>query len=106
MKKLLICLILFLSVIHSQANDGSFTLKKVILFNSGVGYFLREGKVNNDSEVKLEFKASQINDVLKSLSVLDLDGGIVSSISYTSQEPLEKVLKSFSVNLANPWFCM
>jgi len=40
-----------------------------------------------------------MNDVLKSLTVLDLSGGIVSSISYESTKPIEKQLEDISIRL-------
>jgi hypothetical protein len=44
-----------------------------------------------------------MNDVIKSLVLQDLDGGKVSSITYPSQDPLSKALKSFQVDItANP----
>jgi len=53
---------------------------KVILYQNGVGYFERRGKLHGD-EVELRVRPDQINDVLKSLAVLDLSGGMPSSVS-------------------------
>ena len=58
---------------------------KVVLYQNGVGYFERRGKLNGQS-VELRVRPDQINDVLKSLSVLDLSGGMPSSVSL----PVEK----------------
>lgn len=86
-----------------HAADAEFPLKKVVLFNSGVGYFQRAGTVTDDGEIRLRFRTRQINDVLKSLSLVDLDGGQVSVVSFASREPLSRILGSFSVNLSgNP----
>jgi hypothetical protein len=44
-----------------------------------------------------------INDLLKSLVVQDLDGGQVSTVTYASKDPITKTLKSFSIDLTtNP----
>src|SRR5207247_6140888 len=78
-------------------------IKLVVLFNSGVGYFEHFGTVAGENRTELRFKTAQINDVLKSLVLQDLDGGHVSTITYPSQDPLEKALKSFQVDItANP----
>ena len=78
-------------------------VKRVVLFNSGVGYFEHFGTVAGENRTELRFKTAQINDVLKSLVLQDLDGGRVTTITYPSQDPLEKTLKSFQVDItANP----
>jgi hypothetical protein len=75
----------------------------VVLFSSGVGHFLREGQVEGDARVDLSFPVSDVNDLLKSMVLLDRDGGQVRAVSYDSSAPLERTLKSFAVDLtANP----
>lgn len=71
----------------------------VVLFKHGVGYFERDGKITSDAAVELSFRASEMNDVLKSLTVLDLDGGGVSSISYESTQSLSKQLEDFAIHI-------
>ena len=78
---------------------------QVVLFSSGVGYFQREGQIDGDARVDLSFPVSDINDLIKSMVLRDLDGGHVSAVSYDSNAPVEKTLQSFAVNLsANPTF--
>ncbi|HVS36470.1 MAG TPA: DUF4139 domain-containing protein [Gemmataceae bacterium] len=78
---------------------------QVVLFSSGVGYFQREGVIDGDARVDLSFPVSDINDLIKSMVLRDLDGGHVSAVSYDSNAPVEKTLQSFAVNLsANPSF--
>src|SRR5271154_7100973 len=67
---------------------------RVVLFSSGVGYFQREGSVDGDTRVDLSFPVHDVNDLLKSLVLQDLDGGQVSAVSYDSNAPAEKALKS------------
>ena len=78
-------------------------LTQVILFNSGVGYFQREGEVEGDKRVDLSFPVSDVNDLLKSLVLPDIGDGKVSSVSYDGEEPVDKTLKSFALDLTmNP----
>ncbi len=78
---------------------------QVVLFSSGVGYFQREGKIDGDARVDLSFPTQDINDLIKSMVLRDLDGGHISAVSYDSNAPVEKTLQSFAVNLsANPTF--
>jgi hypothetical protein len=76
-------------------------VRKVVLFSSGVGYFEHVGTLTGNGSTELRFKVSQINDLLKSLVVQDLDGGKVGTIMYPSQDPLAKTLRSFQVDLSN-----
>ncbi len=78
---------------------------QVVLFSSGVGYFQREGTIDGDARVDLSFPTQDINDLIKSMVLRDLNGGHVSAVSYDSNAPVEKTLQSFAVNLsANPTF--
>lgn len=84
----------------AQAN---VPVKEVVLFSSGVGYFEHFGQINGNSATVLRFKSEQINDILKSLVLEDLDKGQVSAVTYPSQGPLERTLRSFQIDLTqNP----
>jgi hypothetical protein len=83
----------------------SLPLSQIVLFNSGVGFFQREGTIEGDARVDLQFPASDVNDLLKSLVLQDQGHGKVTAISYDSQEPIERTLKSFAIDLTgNPTF--
>src|ERR1019366_6865474 len=59
--------------------------------------------VNGKASVELQFKVDDINDLLKSMVVQDLDNGQVSTVTYGSRDPLTKTLKSFGIDLtSNP----
>ncbi|NJO16304.1 MAG: DUF4139 domain-containing protein [Thioploca sp.] len=76
-------------------------IKAVILFKHGVGYFEREGIVHGDATIDLYFRTTEMNDVLKSLTVLDLAGGSIASMSYESTLSLEDQLKDLAIRLPN-----
>jgi hypothetical protein len=59
----------------------------VILYSNGVAYIERRGVVSNHAEISLSFKQSQVDDVLKSMVVLDLGRGRVGAVSYNSSAP-------------------
>lgn len=62
-------------------------LRRVILYSNGVAYFERRGTVRGRAEVELAFKQSQVDDVLKSMVVLDLGQGRIGTVSYNSSQP-------------------
>lgn len=74
-------------------------MRRVVLYKHGVGYFERETTVTGDQVVSLAFKQREVSDVLKSLTVLDLDGGIVSAVSYDSTTPIEQLLAEIALNI-------
>src|SRR4051794_11238439 len=74
-------------------------VKRVVLYKHGIGYFEREGKVEGDQTLSLTFKQNEVSDVLKSLTVLDLDGGHVASVSYDSTKPLEQLLAEVAISI-------
>src|SRR5581483_1934569 len=61
----------------------------------------REGRVEGNARIDLSFPVADINDLLKSLVLRDLDGGHIATVSYDSNAPVERTLKSFAVNLAS-----
>ena len=76
-------------------------IRKITLYRSGVGAFIRQGNIAGDSKVQLKFDVSQINDVLKSLQVLDRSGGRVDSVTYGSKDPLSRRLASFALQVGD-----
>src|SRR5262245_20740624 len=75
-----------------QGQDGagpSLPLSQVVLFSSGVGYFQREGEVDGNARIDLQFPIGDVNDLLKSMVLQDLGQGKVGAISYDGQDPIE-----------------
>ncbi len=83
----------------TAAAGADLQVKRIALFNSGVGYFQCEASVQGSDTAELRFRTDQINDILKSLVVQDLGGGTVGVVSYASQDPVDKALKSFGVDI-------
>lgn len=67
-------------------------VRRVILYKTGVGYFEHLGNVRNRQDITVRFTSAQLNDVLNSLTVLDLGKGQITGISYNSVAPLEQRL--------------
>jgi hypothetical protein len=90
---------------EEAAVKAQLPIGQVVLFSSGVGYFQREGTVEGNARVDLSFPVADINDLIKSMVLRDLDGGHVAAVSYESNAPIDRTLKSFAVNLtSNPTF--
>ncbi|MDR3710839.1 MAG: hypothetical protein P4L33_21270 [Capsulimonadaceae bacterium] len=76
-------------------------LTRVTLYTSGVGYFERAGIVDGDAALTLGFPVDQVNDVLKSLILLDRDGGTIRPVTYAAIDPVAKQLKAFSIDVSD-----
>ena len=74
-------------------------VRRVVLYKNGVGYFEHLGHVHGSQEVHVDFTSAQLNDVLKSLTVLDLDGGRISGVDYNSEAPLARRLATLRLAL-------
>ncbi len=73
---------------------------RVVLFSSGVGYFEHRGMVSGEASVSLPFRSDEVNDALKSLVIWDTAAAASPSVSYPSQESLDRALKGFRVDLS------
>jgi hypothetical protein len=75
-------------------------IREVILYKSGVGYFERGGTLGAGESARLDFKATDMNDVLKSLTISGQNGGKITGLRYDSSEPLDQKLAGFPFKIA------
>ena len=76
-------------------------MKRVVLYKNGVGYFEHVGKVRDNQTVTIPFTSGQLNDVLKSLTVLDLNGGRITGVAYGSSAPVDRQLGELRLSLGD-----
>jgi len=81
------------------APGAALPVRRVVLYKTGVGYFEHLGNVRDRQAVTIRFTSAQLNDVLKSLTVLDLGKGQITGISYNSVAPLEQRLGALRLPL-------
>jgi hypothetical protein len=74
---------------------------QVVLYKHGIGFFERSGKLAPGESVRLEFNASDMNDVLKSLTLAEPGGGKITGLRYDSMDPLSHALSGFPFQIAN-----
>jgi hypothetical protein len=75
-------------------SSNRLPVKRVVLYKNGMGYFEHTAQVRGTQDLSIDFTTSQLNDVLKSLTAVDLGEGRVSSVRYNSIAPLDERLKS------------
>ena len=81
-----------LSLFGQTEDAGRLPIQRVVLYKNGVGYFEHLGRVQGNQDVTISFTSGQLNDVLKSLTVLDLNGGRITGVGYGSSAPADKQL--------------
>ena len=74
-------------------------LRRIVLYKSGVRYFEHDGQVRGNQDIEIDLTGSQLNDILKSLTALDLNGGRIAGARYNSQDPSGHELASLPVSM-------
>jgi hypothetical protein len=83
-----------------SSSAGKLPVRRVVLYKNGVGYFEHLGRVRGSQDVHIDFTSAQLNDVLKSLTVLDLNGGRITGVDYNSEAPLARRLGTLRLALS------
>jgi len=73
---------------------GRLPVKRVVLYKNGVGYFEHSARVRGNQDLAIDFTTNQLNDVLKSLTAVDLGDGRISGVRYNSIAPLDERLRA------------
>jgi hypothetical protein len=84
-----------------QLMAAELPVRKVILYKHGIGFFERAGEIPVGQSARLDFKADQMNDVLKSLTVFDQTGNSIAGVRYDSSMPLAAKLNEFPFKLGD-----
>jgi hypothetical protein len=83
------------------AMPAELPVREVVLYKHGVGFFERSGRLGAGESARLDFNASEMNDVLKSLTVEDKGGGKISGLRYDAADPLGHKLAEFPFEIGD-----
>jgi hypothetical protein len=78
---------------------GRLPVKRVVLYKNGVGYFEHSTRVRGTLDLNIDFTSAQLNDALKSLTVVDLGDGRITGVRFNSVAPLSERLKTLRLPL-------
>ncbi|MEZ5285874.1 MAG: carboxypeptidase regulatory-like domain-containing protein [Vicinamibacterales bacterium] len=99
-----VILLLLTGVLSAQAPRESDTtvlpVSRVVLYKTGIGYFEHLTTVTGNESIAVQFTGDQLDDVLKSLTAVDLGTGRIAGISYDSPTPADRRLQALRVPLA------
>ncbi len=77
-------------------------IKEVVLTNSGLGYFKREGVVDGSARVELKVNEEDVNDLILTMLVSDPNGKS-PTITLENRAPADLTLKAFKIDVTeNP----
>jgi hypothetical protein len=85
----------------TDPKSQNLPLRRVVLYKSGVGYFEHDGRVLGNQVIDINLTSGQLDDVLKSLTALDLNGGRITGASYNSKDSASHQLESLPVGLGD-----
>jgi hypothetical protein len=99
-QKIVCLLILSFATVASAKDPVNLPLRRIALFNSGLGFFEHQEQVDGNAVIEMKFDKRDINDLLKSLVVQDMDGGRIKTVSYPSRLPISEQLAGLSIDLS------
>ena len=95
----MIRLLLVLAAAAFAMQAAELPVTRVVLYKNGLALFERSGEVKPGEPVRLEFKKSEMDDVLKTL-VLDSSAGAITNLRYQLDEPLDTRLGEIGLSIA------
>lgn len=84
---------------QTEPQAADLPVTRVVLFTSGVGYFEHSGTVTGDATLEMPVETEQMDDLLQSLVLQDLDGGTIRPVRYPSRDPLGRILQGYDLDL-------
>jgi len=85
--------------VATRPADNNLPVRRVVLYKSGVGFFEHQGQIQGNQTVSIDFTNGQLDDVLQSLTLLDLNGGRIAGVDYNSEAPLSQRLGTLDLPL-------
>lgn len=96
MKRLLFALAITTTIAAPMMVEAqTLTLRRVVLSQGGVGYFEYEAEVSGNAELPLTVRLDQMDDVLRTIVVLDDRGG-VGGVRTQGLEPLQQAFRDLT----------
>lgn len=87
------------AALKATSQGEMLPIKRVVLYKNGVGYFEHIGRARGNQEFEIKFTTAQLNDVLKSLTLVDYGGGQITGVRYNSIAPLSQRLSTLRVQI-------
>jgi hypothetical protein len=76
-------------------------IREVSLYKNGIAFLQQFGSVTGDALVRIDFTTAQLNDVLQSLTAIDLGGGKITGLGYGTSATLQEQLHAIAPGLGD-----
>lgn len=86
-------------VTSTRSSTQRLPIRRVVLYSTGVAFVERRGLITGNADVPVAFEPSQLDDVLKSLLVLDLGKGRIDGVRYETTQSLSARLGPIPLRL-------
>ncbi|MEO0511345.1 MAG: hypothetical protein AAF108_00395 [Planctomycetota bacterium] len=86
------------SPVFAQRADADLPINRITMYRSGVAAYERSGFIDGDATLRMLFAEDALDDVLKSLVILDAGGGRVAGVNYTVSEPVSRRLAALGLS--------
>ncbi len=88
------------SAAPAEPASARLPVKRVVLYKNGVGYFEHSARVHGDQDLTIDFTSAQLNDALKSLTLIDEGNGRIAAVRYNSSAPVTQQLQRLHIPIA------
>ncbi len=75
-------------------------ITRMTLYKHGVGFYERRATLATD-KIELSFRVEEMDDILKSLTAIDWDGGQILGIDYATPQSRDERLEGCSIRLSD-----
>ncbi len=90
-------IVLFTLILIAPHLTAELPLRRITLYSSGVGHFEHSGVAAGDGGLTIPVSRPHLDDVLRTLTLEAVAGGLVRSVEYTVEDPFDRALAQMPV---------
>ncbi len=92
-----LCAVLAALVLSAPVLSADLPLQRITLYSSGVGHFEHAGNASDDGSVAIAVSREHLDDLLRTLTLEAVAGGLVRAVDYTVEDPVDRALSRLPV---------
>ena len=84
-------------LLSAPAISAELPLQRITLYSSGVGHFEHAGNASESGSVEIAVSREHLDDLLRTLTLETVAGGLVRAVDYTVEDPVDRALSRLPV---------
>ncbi|TVR05645.1 MAG: hypothetical protein EA403_01980 [Spirochaetaceae bacterium] len=92
-----LCAVFAALMLSAPVLSADLPLQRITLYSSGVGHFEHAGNASADGSVAIAVSREHLDDLLRTLTLEAVAGGLVRAVDYTVEDPVERALSRLPV---------